>query len=321
MRRKLRSAAALGEDPRLAARALGLLYLAGATIGLVSLLLPHPPGANVPGLYSNVALAYAGGAALLAGAHRIRGWMLHVAIALGALLITRACILSEEAASFYSVWFIWIGLYVFYFFSRSAAAVHMAFVAGLYAITLAHRTPTSAVARWLTTVATLIVAGVLIDTLVRLSRRQASAAAGSAESMALITELAHELTAVSDSAAARQALCEGALRVTQATHGVLWEPGADHPGLIVTAHAGMPALEDPETYQPSVGARQALSTGRPIACGGDRPAGRNVPLRPERRGRRAPGCGCRSTRTPPPSACWSSAGPIRRRSRIARGWP
>ena len=85
--------------------------------------------------------------------------MLHVAIALGALLITRACVLSGEAASFYSVWFIWIGLYVFYFFSRSAAAVHMAFVAGLYAATLAHRTPTSAVARWLTTVATLIVAG------------------------------------------------------------------------------------------------------------------------------------------------------------------
>ena len=68
MRGKLRSAAALGEDPRLAARALGLLYLAGATIGLVSLLLPHPPGANVPGLYSNVALAYVGGAVLLAGA-------------------------------------------------------------------------------------------------------------------------------------------------------------------------------------------------------------------------------------------------------------
>jgi hypothetical protein len=229
MRRRLRSASAVGEDPRLAARALGLLYLAGATIGLVSLLLPHPPGAEVLGLYSNVALAYVGAAVLLAGAGRFPGWMMNIAVALGALLITRACILSEEAASFYSVWFIWIGLYAFYFFSRPAAAAHMTFVAGLYAITLANRTPTSAVARWLTTVATLTVAGVLIDALVRRSRHQASAAAGSAESMALITELAHELSAVSDSAAARQALCAGALRVTQATHGVLWEPGADPP--------------------------------------------------------------------------------------------
>lgn len=93
--------------------------------------------------------------------------MLHVAVAIGALLITRAVVLSGEAVSFYSAWFIWIGLYTFYFFGRRAAACHVTLVAALYAATLAHDPPSSPIARWLTTVATLIVAGVFIATLVR----------------------------------------------------------------------------------------------------------------------------------------------------------
>ena len=108
---------------------------------------------------------------------RIRSWMLHAAMVLGALLITRAVLLSGETVSLYAVWYIWIGLYAFSFFSRPAAAGHVALVAILYGATLVHSTPTSPVARWLTTVATLVVAGVLIDTLVRRARREASASA------------------------------------------------------------------------------------------------------------------------------------------------
>ena len=50
------------------ARSLGSLYLAGATIGLVSLFLPRAPGTDVGALGVNIALAYAGGLlALLVG--------------------------------------------------------------------------------------------------------------------------------------------------------------------------------------------------------------------------------------------------------------
>lgn len=101
-------------ETRLAARALGSLFVAGATIGLVSLLLPHPPQADVIGLFSNVGLAYAGGVGLLLAASRVRVWALHTALTMGALLITRAVVLSGDAVSFYSVWFIWLGLYAFY---------------------------------------------------------------------------------------------------------------------------------------------------------------------------------------------------------------
>jgi hypothetical protein len=91
-------------------RRLGWLYLAGATIGLLSLLLPLPTKADVTGLYSNVALAYLGGAGLVLGARRARPWMLHLALVAGALLISRAIVLSGDDAGFYSVWYIWVGL-------------------------------------------------------------------------------------------------------------------------------------------------------------------------------------------------------------------
>ena len=85
-------------------------------------------------------------------------------------MITRAVLLSGEAVSFYSVWFIWVGLYAFYFFGRRAAVCHVALPSLVYAATLINDPPSSPVARWLTTIATLVVAGGFIDTLVRHAR-------------------------------------------------------------------------------------------------------------------------------------------------------
>jgi diguanylate cyclase (GGDEF)-like protein len=222
----------------LPARSLGYLYLAGATIGLVSLILPHAARADLPGLYSNVALAYLGALGLLLGARRVRPWMLQALMACGTLLVTRAILLSGEAVSFYSVWYIWIGLYAFYFLGRRAAAAHVGWVAVLYALTLINDPPSSPVARWLTTMATLIVAGVFIDTLLRRARQQAHVAEASASSMARVTAVAHELAGLSESAAGRTAICRGAVRITQADYGALWEPGAGSDDLRLTAQDG-----------------------------------------------------------------------------------
>jgi diguanylate cyclase (GGDEF)-like protein len=255
-------------DTALQARTLGSLYLAGAVIGLVSVLLPHSGRADDAGLYSNVGFAFIGGIGLLTFSARVPRWMIHAVLVLGSLVITRAIVLSGDSVSFYSVWFIWVGLFAFYFFSRSAAAAHVAFVALLYALTLARDTPSSPVARWLTTVATLVVAGVLIDTLVRRSRLQASSAAASAQSMGRVIAVAHELAGLSDSAAARPALCEAAARVTQAATAVLWEPSADGTSLYASASAGgEPERREVPFAGPPAGAPQAFTTGETIFNG------------------------------------------------------
>jgi diguanylate cyclase (GGDEF)-like protein len=255
----------LDEEPRLAARALGLLYVAGATIGILSLLLPHSPRADLPGLYSNVGLAYLGGGGLLLAASRVRGWMIHVSLATGSVLVTRAVILSGEPVSFYAVWYIWVGLYAFYFCGRMAATAHVGFVAALYGATLVNLTPSSPVARWLTTVATLMVAGMFIDTLVRRARAQAADASANARRMAQVTELAHELAGISDVGAARRALCAGVTRVTNADRVLFWEPGGDGTELTRTAASGHGGEQPDRSVGSPAGARQALVSAAPVS--------------------------------------------------------
>jgi len=258
-----------GTDARLPARALGSLFLAGATIGLVSLLLPHAPKADVPALYSNVALAFAGGIVLWMLGARFPHWALHLAVAAGTLLIARAVLLSGDKVSFYSVWFIWVGVYSFYFFSRPAAVAQVALVAAVFGFTLLRTGASSPVARWLTTVTTLIVAGGLIDTLLRRARREAGAAAANAGRMAQIADLAHELAAVSDSAGARRALCEAAARLTHALGAALWEPSTEGGTLVLTAGSGWtPANAAIPRAGPPAGAERAFSTGKVIVIRG-----------------------------------------------------
>jgi len=248
-------------DTRLRARALGLLFIAGATIGLTSLLLPHPSSADAAGLYSNIALAYLGAGVLLLFPGQVRRWMLHVALVSGVVLITRAVFLSGESVSFYAVWFLWVPLYAFYFFDRAAAAGYVALCAGLYALTLAHKVPTWAVARWLTTIATLIVAGIFIDTLVRRSRREAANADENAERMAKVADVAVQLASVSDPVIARVALCHAASQLTGAVGVALWEPREDDPELRLSAgneFAGDPTVLPLE--RSDAGAVEAFTT-------------------------------------------------------------
>jgi diguanylate cyclase (GGDEF)-like protein len=141
--------------------------------------------------------------------------------------------------SFYSVWFIWVGLYSFYFFGRRGAAAHVSIAATLYAVTLISQPADSSVARWLTTVATLVVAGGFIDTLVRRSRRQAEVAAATADNLQRFAAASHDLAGISDPVEARSALCKAAVAVAGARHVALWEPGAGETArLEISAEAG-----------------------------------------------------------------------------------
>jgi diguanylate cyclase (GGDEF)-like protein len=247
------------------ARALALLFLAGGTIGAVSMVLPHSADAGDAALWSNVALAWLAGLLLLTLGPRLPDWALHVALVLGAVLVMRAVLVSGEVNSFYTVWFLWVGLYAFYFFSRAAAAAHVTLVAGLYAITLIVDTPGSPIARWLTTVATLLIAGVFIDTLVRRERMHASKAAASAKLLATVADMAHELARLSDSEGARTELCAAAARLARADTVTLWEPASSGASLELGAWSG------PRPNQRSLpfvavpgGAVQAFTGGEPV---------------------------------------------------------
>ena len=255
----------LSQDSFLRARAMALLFLAGATIGALSLVLPHSATANEIALWSNVAIAYLTGGLLAAIGSRLPGWAFHVGLAIGAVLVMRACLISGDVNSFYSVWFLWIGLYAFYFFSRLAAAAHVALASSLYAITLIAHTPSSPVARWLTTVTTLVIAGVFIDALVRRAREQAQAAATSAQLVATVADVAHELARVSDSDGARNALCAAAARLAGADTVALWEPGTTGASLELSGVSGpRPSQRSLPFVATPGGAVQAFTNGQTV---------------------------------------------------------
>ena len=226
------------DDARVMARAGGLLYLCGGTVGAISVLLPHAPAADDVGLWTNIALAYLGAIGLLLRGQRLPRWCFHVALAVGTLVVTRAIYLSDDPGTYYAGWYVWVGVYTFFFFNRAQAAVHLGWIGLCYAAVLAHNPGDSGAARWLTTITTLLVAGAFISLLVRRVRDQAADATRDAANLSSVADVTRRLSGELDAEATRRAICEAARSIAQASSAALWEPTAESSGLAVTASVG-----------------------------------------------------------------------------------
>jgi phosphoserine phosphatase RsbU/P len=148
-------------------RALGLLFVAGATIGTLSMAFPQPPGTNVIGLFVLFAIAYAAGAALLLGRGRLPAWTSHAGLATGTLLVTLGITFTDERTSVYSMFYLWVSITAFYFFRWREAWLQIAVIAALFAATLVDAKPPAAEEQWIITIGTVIVAGLFVGTLRR----------------------------------------------------------------------------------------------------------------------------------------------------------
>jgi diguanylate cyclase (GGDEF)-like protein len=250
------------------AQGLGWLFIAGATIGLISLFLPRAPHANVGALAVNIGVAYVGGVIVLVVLRRMPVWTFHVALLTGTALITRALYYSGGGVSYYAVWYLWVALFGFSFFRRSHATLHVAIAGVAYAIVLAVRHEPTSVGRWVTTIASLLIAGVFIDALVRRVRRQRQQAADDAENLATVVNAMHRIFQQPTVEATRLDLCSTAAHVARADGAALWEPLAHDTALVPVATAGERIIADELLLNgPLVGAAEAYLTGQPsFAC-------------------------------------------------------
>ncbi len=255
-------------EPAVMARSLGGLYLAGATIGLISLFLPRAPGTHVGALLSNIGLAYLGGVIVLTVFRRLPAWTFHIALLAGTALITRAVYYSGDGVSYYGIWYLWAALFGFSFFRRGPATVHVAVVAGAYAAVLAVRHEPIAEGRWVTTIASLLIAGVFIDALVRRVRRQRQQAADDAENLGTVIGAMHRIFQQPSAEATRLDLCSTAARVARADSAALWEPRGLEGVLVPTAIAGETITASELTLRGHpTGAAQAYLSGEPSFAG------------------------------------------------------
>jgi PAS domain S-box-containing protein len=159
-------------DLRVEARSLAYLFVAGAMLGLLTLVFPHSPEIRDRELVALAGVATSMGLAMYAWADRMRTWQLHAALATGTLILTLANYLAS-AAVLYPLLYTWTALFAFYFFPLGIALLHMALIAAGYGIVLAAVEPSSAVVRWLLAVGTPLIAGLLISQL--LSRLRVAA--------------------------------------------------------------------------------------------------------------------------------------------------
>jgi diguanylate cyclase (GGDEF)-like protein/putative nucleotidyltransferase with HDIG domain len=152
--------------------ALAQAYLAAgaALIGTVAALLPHPPYFNVAGLLAVQAAAAGWAVFMFTFAGKIPFWVLRLGPALATAMTTLAVIFSGDATSGYSLLYLWVGLYVFYFpLSGKDAALNVLWAAANYAFAIMVTPPLPAggvedvsVHHFVITAGTLITAATLL---------------------------------------------------------------------------------------------------------------------------------------------------------------
>ncbi len=142
------------------------MLLAGGTLGFVTLLVPHTArGDDLP-------VVLAGGAAVVAGCLLILRptlfplWTTPLLVALGTVLITLGTYsagVSGTGAADSEVLYLMVILYAFYFLSTREALAQLALVGVAYGWLLLAEVPLdTAITRWVTTLGTLTVAGLLV---------------------------------------------------------------------------------------------------------------------------------------------------------------
>jgi diguanylate cyclase (GGDEF)-like protein len=223
------------DDPRTMALSLGVLFLVGAGLGVFTLVIPHPNQFDTFALITNVTFASIGGLAIIALADRLPPWALQVCVAIGSLTIARAIYHSHEPDAYYSIFYLWVALYSFYFLGRFWGFVQLGIAGAAYAWVITQVPTTSPVSVWLTTMVSITVAGLLIDVLTRHLRAREAESAARARALAAIDTVAHELALRTTAGSAAPAICEAAADVTGATGASLWEPTSDGAGLRATA--------------------------------------------------------------------------------------
>ncbi len=120
--------------------ALAQAYLAvgAAVTGALGALLPHPPYFNTTGILIVDGLALLWGLWMFRYAGRIPFWLLRVAPALATLMTSFAVYYSGDSTSGYALFYVWVGLYVFYFpVSRADAAFNVLWAFINYGVVIA----------------------------------------------------------------------------------------------------------------------------------------------------------------------------------------
>ena len=260
------------EAPNAMALVLAGLYFSGATIGALSLLLPHPVKFDDGALWTNVALAYAGSGVLFVLRRNLGIWAMQLAALVGTLVVTRAVYYGMDPSGFYTYWYLWVGVYACFFLGRRWGILHLAAIAAAYSWVLIEIPNDTPVARGILTVGSIAVAGLLVDGLARHLREERAASGARAGHLEAVGEVAHQLATQSDSVEVGRTICSAAVETTGAAVAVLWRPTPSGRELTAAAAAGAQLEGRRLPYvTPDSGAVQSFTSARTHSAAGGSP--------------------------------------------------
>ena len=159
------------------ARTAGVLYLCGAALVAMSLVLVHPTSADMTGLVAMVAIATLTGIALFVFAEHVPQPLLHVTGALAATCTSLCIVFAGIAAGIYPGMYMWLILYTACFFPGWPALGHLTWVLVNYGVVLAvvdNSAGFSSVTRFFSSAFVFGVASVTVSWLVAGRRRTMS---------------------------------------------------------------------------------------------------------------------------------------------------
>jgi PAS domain S-box-containing protein len=169
-------------DVGVKARSLAYLFAAGASLGLLTLVLPHDEGVQDLQLYVLAAIAIAVATLIYVQAERVSERQLHVVLAAGSTILSFANYYTGTS-TLYPLLYTWTALYAFYFFGLGRALAHMSYIGVAYAVVLAVQDADSPAIRWLLAVGTPLIAGLLISRMLDRLRGQQVAMGESARAL------------------------------------------------------------------------------------------------------------------------------------------
>ncbi|MGN6188094.1 MAG: GGDEF domain-containing protein, partial [Conexibacter sp.] len=150
-------------EARVRALVLASFYLAGATLVLVTIALPHAADASEAGLLAISLNAYLIGGLMMWQSRRMPQRALPFLLAWGSVLVTGVAWCSAEHPSPLVCFYLWVFLYSAYLFETRVGVAQIVLVGGLYGALLLGRPPEAgAGAWWIVGMATMTIAAIVI---------------------------------------------------------------------------------------------------------------------------------------------------------------
>jgi diguanylate cyclase (GGDEF)-like protein len=159
---RLRTRLGAGSERELAASLLAAIAVGGAGFGFLTYLLPHPEGTDfiAPSIAFVVSIAF--GAVLWLRRRTAPWWAIGTMVAFGSVVVTIAMISVPGRSAAYVTYFVWLGIFAFYFLTLRWALLQSVWIAVLYAVAVVLDDQQGPVELWVNGVATTLGVGLLV---------------------------------------------------------------------------------------------------------------------------------------------------------------